>query len=150
MSPERSLERAGRRPAARPSRRAALLVALAAFGSPGCGFIITNGPPADHATMPYFSCTESKAGPILDVVWAGLNLAGTAVVAANPGDYRDETLTIAGGIGWGVLSTASAVTGFKKVSRCREAKLEWALRRGDSVPPAAEPPSLRLGIPPFR
>ena len=64
----------------RPSLRLALLFALAALGPSGCGFVITNGPPANHATMPYFSCTESKAGPILDVVLG----------RAQPGGRRDR------------------------------------------------------------
>lgn len=103
------------------------------LATPGCGFLITKGPPAEHELMTGFSCTESNAGPILDVVWAGLNLAGAMVaVGQSEDDYYyyeyDREAVIAVGLGWAVLSGASAAVGFGKTSACRKAKQAMYMR----------------------
>lgn len=43
---------------------------------PDCGFVFSQGPPTGHEQMESFTCTESNAGPILDIVWASLNVLG--------------------------------------------------------------------------
>jgi hypothetical protein len=101
----------------------------------GCGFILTQGPPEGHAQMDYFSCTESNAGPIIDIVWGGLNVLGALVVAADPGDYRDSDAAIVGGLLWGALSGSAAAVGFGKTRRCRSAKQQLAQRLGPNAPP---------------
>ncbi len=45
----------------------------------GCGFVFTHAPPDRHYEMDYFACTENNAGPIIDLVWAGLNGLATLV-----------------------------------------------------------------------
>lgn len=100
----------------------------------GCGFLFVNGPPENHEKLPYFSCTESNAGPILDVVWAGIQglaLAGNA----NNGNGSLAAVNVA----WIVVSGAASYVGFDKTSRCRDAKLQLAMRQGQVV--AAGQPS---------
>lgn len=101
-------------------------LSLPAFG---CGFVFSHAPPPGHERMEYFTCTESDAGPILDIVWAGLNVAGAVAAAADPDAYEDPGQIVAVGVGWGVLSTAAAVTGFRKSQRCRLARQQLAERQ---------------------
>lgn len=115
------------------------LLAVLVFGLSGCGFVFVNGPPAGHENMNYFSCTESNAGPILDGVWGGLNLAGALTAASDPDAYVDSGQIIAGGLLWTGVSTAAAIVGSNKTSDCREAKQALAERQargaaGDSTP----------------
>jgi hypothetical protein len=116
-----------------------LLLVLASLTASGCGFILTGGPPAGHATMPYFSCTESKAGPTVDAVWAGLNLVGALFAITDAGEIQNRTEATVVGLSWGALSGTAALVGFRKVERCRAAKLEWAKRRepGETEPNTA-------------
>jgi hypothetical protein len=109
----------------RTSIRPACFLVLVLAANTACGFVLTRGPPEGHEQMDYFNCTESNAGPIIDVVWAGLNLVGAAVENAGAG--------VAVGIGWGVVSSAAAIVGFGKTSKCREAKRLQAQRVGAGV-----------------
>ena len=57
-------------------RFASRLTAIAFLGlvpaaTGACGFIFSHGPPVGHEQMEYFTCTESNAGPIVDVIWGG-------------------------------------------------------------------------------
>jgi len=67
----------------------------------GCGLLIVKGPPVGHEQMDYFTCTEGDAGPILDLVWGGLNIAGALVCASDPDAYENSSACIIGGFGWG-------------------------------------------------
>jgi len=118
-----------------PTHRArkVILAASLLLPSTGCGFLFTNGPPTGHEQMLGFSCTESNTGPILDVLWAGLNLAGAIVAASQPQeDYYyyeyDQGAVIAVGLGWALVSGASAAVGFAKTSQCRKAKQAMFMR----------------------
>ena len=89
--------------------------------------------------MDHFSCTESDAGPILDFVWAGLNVLGAIAVAADPDGYEDSEQIIVVGLAWGIFSSASGATGLGKTKKCRAAKQEVAAlhaeeRRGEVSP----------------
>lgn len=95
----------------------------------GCGFLFVNGPPADHERLEYISCTESDAGPILDIVWGGLNVVGALTIASSPSDYENPDLAIASGLTWGVVSSFSAASGFKKTSACKRARQALAQRQ---------------------
>jgi uncharacterized protein YjdB len=79
--------------------------------------------------MDYFTCTEGDAGPILDVVWAGLNVLGAIIIATDPDAYENSTGAIVIGLSWGVVSGISAGVGFNKSKQCRAAKLELAERQ---------------------
>jgi len=95
----------------------------------GCGWIFTHGPPANHEQLEYIPCTESDAGPILDLVWGGLNDLGAMVIASSPDEYENPELATASGLGWGVLSAFSAASGFKKASACKDARRALAQRQ---------------------
>jgi hypothetical protein len=116
---------------ARPGTHAAailpIITLLVTISS--CGFIITKAPPQNHEQLIYFSCTESNVGPILDVVWAGLNVLGALTVAGDPNSYDNPGQVEAVGFAWGVVSGAAAVVGFGKTSRCRAAKRQLAERQ---------------------
>ena len=95
----------------------------------GCGFLFVHGPPTGHEQLEYIPCTESDAGPILDIVWGGLNVLGALVIASSPEEYENPDLATASGLGWGVVSAFSAASGFKKVSACKNARQAWAQRQ---------------------
>ncbi len=127
--------------AARPMVAALLTGSL--LLSSACGLIITQPPPPDHRSLAYFSCTESTAGPVIDIVWGGLNVLGGLLATSDPSSpfYNvnpEQTRSV--GLAWGVLSGVSAAVGFGKVKRCREAKRELAERQslGAGVSPAPQ------------
>jgi len=105
----------------------------------GCSLLFTNPPPENHAQLNSFSCTESEAAPILDVIWAGLNLMGAVVIAGNPDAYEDPDQAVAIGLAWTAVSTGSAVFGFSNTKKCRQARAMAGNRAASAVPGAAEP-----------
>lgn len=104
-------------------------VALLSAVTGGCGFVFTHAPPVRHYEMDYFACTENNAGPIIDLVWAGLNGLGTLAVMSDPDAYDNSDVAIGSGAVWTVLSSVAAVTGFGKTKRCRIARQELAERQ---------------------
>jgi hypothetical protein len=95
----------------------------------GCGFLFVHGPPTGHEQLEYISCTESDAGPALDLVWGGLNVLGALVIASQPDEYENPEPAIVTGLAWGVISSFSAASGFKKVSACKNARQALAQRQ---------------------
>lgn len=95
----------------------------------GCGFIFTHGPPTGHEQLEYIPCTESDAGPVIDLVWGGLNVIGAVIIAADPETYPNAGVSVASGFGWGVLSGFSASSGFKKANACKAARQALAQRQ---------------------
>jgi uncharacterized protein YjdB len=87
--------------------------------------------------MTGFSCTEGNAGPILDLVWGGLNVLGAIAIASDPEYYGYESSgqVLAIGLGWGVVSGLSANAGFNKTKQCRTALRQLSER---SVRPAPQ------------
>jgi len=110
----------------------AVLALPLSAGTVGCGFIFTHGPPEGYKQMDYFSCTEANTGPILDVVWGGLNLLGAMAAASNPDEYENSDQIVAVGLMWAGVSGAAAAVGFSKTSKCRDAKQEMAQTEGVS------------------
>lgn len=103
----------------------------------GCGFLISKGPPTGHEEMLSFSCTESNAGPTLDLVWASLNVLGAVAAATQPDAYENSGQIVAVGLAWGVVSSFSAASGYKKSKECRHALQQLAERnaqRAATVP----------------
>jgi len=98
-----------------------------------CGFIFSHAPPEGHEQLQYFSCTETNTGPILDIVWGGLNVLGAIGVAADPSAFDAPGPTVASGLAWGVLSGAAAGVGFNKSRRCRDAKQQLAARQAQML-----------------
>src|SRR5437773_8258805 len=77
--------------------RLRLLVTLSLVIS-GCSFTFSDGPPAEHARMPYFDCTSTYGLPVADGFFAsGETLAAVAALrlskeeyaSRNPGGKRD-------------------------------------------------------------
>jgi hypothetical protein len=116
---------------AHPGTRAAAILPVIALlvASSSCGFILTQPPPQNHEQLTYFTCTESNGGPIIDVIWAGLNVLGALRVSGDPNSYNNPGQIEAVGFVWGIVSGSAAVVGFGKTSRCRAAKLLLAERQ---------------------
>ena len=93
----------------------------------GCGFIFVNAPPNNHQSQSYIYCTESNVGPVLDMVWAGLNLLGAMSVSSETSVDPAQTRTVR--LAWTVVSGRAAFVGFDKNRRCREAKRLLAERQ---------------------
>lgn len=134
----------------RPRSRSAacLLTAAAAFASStsGCSWIFTEGPPSNHAMLPYFDCSTSYAPPVLDTIWGGLNLLGAVNAAGQDDDYENREAIMATGLIWAAVSGASAVYGYSKVGQCHSAKEQLMVRSYRPVVPTgySQPP----GYPP--
>ena len=107
---------------------------LLPLSASACGFIFSHGPPEGHENMTYFSCTESNAGPILDIIWGALNVLGAISVASDPSSYDSPDQTIAVGLAWGAVSAPAAAVGFNKSRRCRDAKQQLAARQAHAPP----------------
>ena len=116
------------------------LVAFLALSASGCGLLFVEGPPTNHETLDYFTCTESKTLPTLDFVWGALNAAGLGLYLADPDAYDVSNGAVAATVGWIVFSVAASVEGGKKVDKCREAKLEFAERSREAAERLSKPP----------
>ncbi len=98
------------------------LLGLLPMATGACGFIFSHAPPQGHDQMEYFTCTESKTGPILDVIVSGLSVFAAAGAATIDDPDFDRGATIGGYIVAVGLWGSAAVVGFNKTNRCREAK----------------------------
>jgi hypothetical protein len=140
-------------------RRIGLISALilAVSLQSGCSYLFIKGPPANHAQMPSFRCSESSAWAVVDAIWAGLNGVGAAVAAGDDANPDQDQIVLVG-LGWLVLSGTSAIYGFSKVSECNSAKdlQEQRYYPGVGVPmpvpypvaPGAIPPPPPVTMPP--
>lgn len=111
----------------------------------GCGFIFSHAPPPGHEQMTGFSCSTDNTPATLDIIWGGLNVAGALIAVAEPESVQDPDQVIAVGLGWGVLSTASAISGFSKTKECRAALAQLSQRQHTALPGAA--PTLQTSDP---
>ena len=109
-----------------------------------CGFLFSHAPPEGHEQMDFFSCTESNAGPIIDVIWASLNVLGALAAASDPDAYAEGTTAI--GLSWGILSGAAAGVGFNKSKKCKAAKRALAARQTQGRVERREPPPADLVV----
>ncbi len=121
------------------------LVAWFSLSAGGCGLLLVSGPPAGHESLEYFSCTESRALPMLDVIWGGLSLAGLGIVVSDEDESDedesgenelddDDTKAVIGiAVASVALSSWAAYRGKKKVDACRDAKLHLAQRSGEAA-----------------
>jgi hypothetical protein len=71
--------------------------------------------------MNHFTCTETKVGPVIDLIWAALNVTGAAIAISDEA-VEDRDQVIAVGLGWGLVSGAAAFVGLDKTAKCRKAK----------------------------
>jgi hypothetical protein len=120
----------------------------------GCSFLFVRGKPANVEALPPsepVECTTSKASPILDTVFAGLEVARTGyALSRTDSDYSGSQLTRGADIGLGVgfvaLFASSAIYGYVKTGSCADAKEQheraiqpYLLPVG--APPPSPPPS---------
>ena len=127
------LARAGGMATASPLRLTASLVLFASFlaaGSGACSYAFVDGPPEKHRQLPYFTCTTSKAWPVVDTVLAGVYAVDTAAFlsAGSSSTARERETVAITAAGLAVLFAASAVSGYGKASDCREATEELQVR----------------------
>lgn len=83
--------------------------------------------PEDHYsrnTQP--QCSESVGWPVVDGIFAALNVIG-AISLSSDDRYSSEQKTgyVLGGVAWGLIHTASALSGVGYASKCTEAKAEY-------------------------
>jgi len=105
---------------------------LLATGGGACSYAFVDGPPERHRQLPYFTCTTSKAWPVVDTVLGAaeaVEAVGTGIVASresNAGAGAIVGPVVVGGVA--ALFIASAVSGYSKTSECREATSELQVR----------------------
>ena len=115
----------------------------------GCSLVFVNGPPETHLAMDHFSCTENRALPIIEGTYGGLLVLGAF---AGDDESSDHTYSIVAGI-LGAIHGFSAITGFRRVSHCREAKELLRERLGNAGAEATAAERFGGGLtvpPPFR
>jgi hypothetical protein len=117
----------------------ALCAIFLAAGSGGCSFLFVDGPPEKHRQLPYFTCSTSKAWPVVDTIFAASYAVATAgVLSADSNDSSSKATAALVPAAAAALMTASAVYGYGKTSSCREAtdELQLRLMRMQPVPGA--------------
>jgi len=94
--------------------RTVALVALC-----GCSLVLVEGPPPPPPPPAQVSCTTSAVVPILDTVVSAAALGTAIYFAASNSGHAELGGSIGAGIaiGFGI----SAVTGWRRTSRCRAA-----------------------------
>jgi len=128
------------------------MVAVAVMWLSGCSFIFVSGPPTNHEQLPYFSCSESRAAPVVDTILAALqalNLATAASVSdqqwsdnfnGDPPFSRGAAVPLY--VGTTLFTAASAYYGYKNTGDCREAKAaasNRAMQNQPYAPPGSRP-----------
>ena len=114
----------------------------------GCSYIFVTGKPANVEALPPsepITCTTSKVTPILDTVFAGLEVARTAyAVSLSDGDYSGQPLNRGADIGIGAslvaLFASSAIYGYLVTGSCADAKSQHERQRQQYLYPAGPPP----------
>lgn len=118
--------------------QACALAACALAGGPGCSFLFVDGPPPNHATsVDPIDCTQSRAAPIIDTIFAGLYGLSAVSTATEHGSASGTGSRAALMLGVAAVELASAAHGYANTADCREAKQRWAERRIAEAPGAA-------------
>jgi len=111
------------------------LLALPMLALSACGWFFVHGPPAGYQGMSDFSCTQSIAGPVLDLAgftWFTINMDVNARNGNVAATAIDGALTIA--FVW------AGIDGARKISACRTARSQFAYRPAPARAPAAGQP----------
>ncbi len=87
------------------------LLGALTIATSGCGLIFSHAPPEGYEEMDHFTCTESNVGPIIDVIWGGLNVLGAVIVVSNPDEYANSERDIVIGFSWGQSSAVAKPAG---------------------------------------
>jgi hypothetical protein len=135
------------------SCRATAILALGTLlaSGPGCSYVLTEGPPPNHARLPNFDCSTSYTAPALDLLAASFFVIGPiASMSREPKSPDEKKPSLAVNLGVGLAGLAlfapAAVVGFTRSSRCVDAKDEQLSRpAADLFPP--RPPPLPLPLP---
>jgi hypothetical protein len=125
----------------RTSFPAALPLALCALvlTGGGCSYVFVDGPPKNHAQLPYFECSSSKAWPVVDAVMAAsLGLAASAAFVDGGSSSNDNSQGFVAAAEAAAFAI-SALSGYQKVAECREAKEELIASLGSRTRYAAAP-----------
>lgn len=127
-------------------KRAASVAAtiIMSLGVAGCGFLFSHAPPEGHERMSSFNCTESNAGPIIDIIWGALNVLGALQAASDPDAYENSSQIVAVGLSWGVISGTAAGVGFDKSKKCRTARRSLAERQSQGLTLPAPMPDVAV------
>jgi hypothetical protein len=129
---------------------------LALLGS-GCSFAFVSGPPANHQKLAYFDCTSSNVVPVLDTIWTVLQTLNLVTAVAADDQKWNDTFNgkppFSRGVAIPLYAVAAAAGGagmwfgYTRVSECKSAKGELAMRANPGMgpmpgtwpPPAAMP-----------
>jgi len=117
----------------------ALLGSLVA-GSSACGFLLTQGPPPGHERMNAFRCTESNAGPILDLVEAVAGAVLTVGLASTSGQFLDFSAVAPAFGGAALVYAISGGVGLHRTSECRAAIRQLEARQAQARPAPTQAP----------
>ncbi len=94
----------------------------------GCSLIFATRPPSVHSGIRKASCTSSAALPVLDGVFAGLEIVRIGLAANGPEQVQgapfDRTVDILLGLALGTLFIASAAYGADVASDCKTYEAE--------------------------
>ena len=123
---------------------ASLALWLLSLAAGGCSFIFASGPPSNIRSCRTSAVPEGKAAPILDLIGAGLSVAGAALIAADTDAYEGSSSTgaaIALNLGWAALLAPAGVVGFNKTQELPAAKLELAQRQAGKPAGASSTPT---------
>lgn len=109
-----------------------LLIGVSTCLSSGCSLLFVKAPPAAVPQLdaaPTEDCTSSRAAPILDTIFAGLEAARTGVALAvddsvydSPNQPLSRGADVALGVGFTALFLGSAIYGYLTTARCDRAQ----------------------------
>jgi hypothetical protein len=108
------------------------LAAVLGLGNSGCSFLFVSGPHSQKSPgriAAQVDCTSSKAAPVLDTIFGGLEVARVAYAASapdsvysNPNQPLSREADIGLGLGFAALFVGSAIYGYTVTSKCSEYK----------------------------
>jgi hypothetical protein len=124
---------------------ASLGLCVCALAGGGCSYLFVDGPPKQHRQLPYFTCTTSKAWPVVDTVLGSLyGVEAIALLSVSSSKQGSESgLAGAGAVAGGLaaLFIASAVSGYHDASECREATEALQMRLMRMMPSPGNSPT---------
>ena len=136
--------------------RGLALSSLMVFGCGGCSYIFVSGKPSNAESLPPsepVECTSSKVAPVLDTVFAGLEVVRTGyALSQTEADYRGQQLSRGADIGFGAafvaLFASSAIYGYLKTGSCADAKEQQRQVRQRFLAPPPPPELTPSSAPP--
>jgi len=99
--------------------------------SGACSYMFVDGPPERHRQLPYFTCTTSRAWPVVDTVLGAtyaIDAVAFGTLSSRESNSMNGTAAAIAAGGMAALFVASAVSGYGKASACRDATEELQVR----------------------